>query len=743
MRLQTRLSRLRAAVFVLFCCVVLTTAASGQGRENRQIKAYRLSNAEAFIFDGWVEEQFWSRTDSATGFIMQEPQEGEPATEKTVVRIAYDQNHLYMGMIFYDREPSKIKAYQKRRDARIVSDEKITWIFDTFFDQRNAYFFEINPNALRTDGLITIGQGTSVNLNWDGIWDAKTRIGEFGWSAEVKIPFRTMNFDPATDRWGFNLERVIRRKNETVLWTGYRRGEGIFRPQDAGILSGLSDISQGVGLEVVPYGIARREDAGINDMGDISTSVDGGFDVNYSISPGVKASATFNTDFAEAEVDQRRINLTRFPLFFPEKRDFFLEGANIYEFAPRSGINPFFSRRIGLVGGEPVPITYGARILGTTGGYNMALLHVRTGETNFINPENFTVARVKKNIGAESTVGVIYTRRSTKDDEELSPPLQDRHTFGADLEYSTSRFLSNKNLQFQAFFVFHNTPFSGVDSTNVWDRSSRGIRLNFPNQPWSGHVSYREFGETFSPAVGFTPRNAFRRLQPSIDFTPQLDKSDLIQQMRWGIRYEHLTDLDFNLMTQDLTFTLFGVGLTTGDELRINLSRDYERLQQPFDIKRDGSIIIPVDRYINWVFSTSVETARYRIVSAEVNIETGGFWSGSKDEYGFEINLRPLPGIELAPEYIHTDINLAEGNFSTDLLRFEGNFDFTNSIFLTSTIQFDNLSDVMGMNNRLRWIIQPGSDLFLVYNHNWLQDEGRFTTLQSTGTIKLRYTHRF
>ncbi len=733
----------RTAVGLILIALCINLPLWAQSSSDKRIQAYRIENAEDFTFDGRVTESFWDEIEPATNFRMQEPNEGAQASEKTEVRIAYDSEYLYMGVILYDSNPEGIKAHQKRRDVRIISDERFTWIFDTFNEQRSAYFLEINPNGLRTDGLISTGQGNNINLNWDGIWDARTQIGDFGWSAEIKIPFSTFNFDAGSDTWGANFMRVIRRKSETALWTGYRRNQGISRPQDAGTLTGLTGISQGIGLEAVPFGILQHNREQVNGNTESEVTPDGGMDINYSITPSLKASLTFNTDFAEAEVDQRQVNLTRFPLQFPEQRDFFLEGANIYEFAPSSGVNPFFSRRIGLRDGEPIPITYGARVLGNAGNYNLALLHVRTGEKNNINPENFSVARVKRNIGSESTVGAIYTRRSTRNATQLAQPLQERHTMGADLNLGTSTFLGDKNLQFQAFFVYHNTPFLNDESSDGWDRSSRGIRLNYPNQPWSGHVSYREFGNSFDPAVGFTPRNGFRRLQPSIAYTPQLESSDLIQQVGWGLRFEHLTDLDLELLTQDVGFTLFETQFSSGDQISFGVSNHFERLQRSFDIKRDGSIIIPIGEYRTWEMSSAVETAPFRKVAVDAGFEYGGFWSGTRTQYSAEIILRPFPGFTFSPEYIRTDVNLAEGDFSTDLMRLEANMDLTNALFLTTNIQYDNLTELIGMNNRLRWIITPGSDLYLVYNHNWINEDSAFMTLQTSGTIKLSYAYRF
>jgi len=732
------------SVTILIILVSFPHLLQSQNQQNRrEIEAYKLENPEQFQFNGHVNEAFWDAIKPATGFLQQEPREGSPASEKTEVRIAYDDEYLYLGVILFDSNPSGIKASQKRRDARIEADERFTWIFDTFNDQRSAYFMEINPNGLRTDGLITTGQGSSINLNWDGIWDARAVITDVGWSAEIRIPFRTFNFDPDSDRWGINFMRVIRRKSETVLWSGHLRNQGIERPQNAGVLTGLTGMSQGIGLEVVPFGIVTGSEETTETGTNQTSSADGGFDVNYSITPSLRASFTVNTDFAEAEVDQRQVNLTRFPIMFPEQRDFFLEGSNIYEFAPGSRVFPFFSRSIGLQDGRPVPINFGARLLGNTGPYNLAFLHVNTATEGDIDSEHYTVARLKRNVGSESTVGLIYTRRSAENDETGTIDFLDRHTLGADAELGTSTFLGDKNLQFQAFFVFHNSPFASDNTTDLWDRSSRGMRLNFPNQPWFGHVSYRELGSAFNPAVGFTQRNGFRRLNPSVSYAPQISNSDWIRQLEWNVWLEHLMDMDFNLLTQDIRLMLFNIDFMSDEMFMINVTRNYEFLDRPFDIRRDGSLIIPEGEYTSYLFSSRFATASFRKVSLVLELESGEFWSGTRTEYASELTVRPFPGIELSPEYVRTNVNLAEGDFSADLFRFTANLDLTTSLFLTTNVQYDNLSKLLATNNRLRWIITPGSDVFLVYSHNWLEQNTRFDTLQRSGTMKVSYTHRF
>lgn len=708
--------------------------------EQKTIVIKRLEDNQTIRLDGIINEAFWLNMEPISDFVMKVPIEGGQPTERTEVRIAYDRENLYMAVILYDKEPEKIKAFQKKRDEDIETEDSFTWIFDTYLDKRNAYLFSTNPLGLRNDALLTTGQGSSINKNWDGIWDLKTNIGDYGWSVEVKIPFRTLNFGKNQDTWGINFSRIVRRKNEEVLWMGYRLRQGIDRPQDAGLLTGLIDISQGIGLEAQPYGIIRTEKIGDNPS---ETSTNAGLDINYNITPNLKASLTFNTDFAETEVDDRQVNLTRFPIQFPEKRDFFLEGAGIYSYAPRSGINPFFSRRIGLRNGRPIPIRYGARILGRVGNLDMAVLQVRTGEKGGFNAEDFTVARFKQNIGKESTIGLVYTRRSTEDGDQLQNPLQDRHTFGTDLQLNTSTFLKDKNLQFQAFFAFHNPASPIDDESDFWNRTTRGFRLNFPNRPWFAHCSYREFGDAFDPAVGFNQRNGLRRVEPAIGFSPIFEKSRLIRQITWRILYQNLWDLDFKLLTQILQLRLADILLESGESISFQLIRNYERLQRDFDILRDESIIIPIDEYITWTLNIRLSSATFRRVVGFVDFRKGGFWSGNRTRWQLGAILRPFSGLNLTADFTRSIVDLEEGDFTADLLKLEASYDITPDLSIASILQFDNLSNVLGMNHRFRWIIRPGSDVFIVYNHNWVKDLSDYRLLDRAVVLKANYTHRF
>ena len=730
--------------FTIFLLTIFFGLKAKSDNKKKSIEAFSIET-EDIKLDGKLDESFWNSISGISDFLVQEPIEGGIPTENTVIKIAYDNKYLYIGAIFYDSDPEGIKAFKMRKDAPLNTDDRFMWILDTYLDGRNAYFFEINPRGLMGDGLLSIGQGRSLNKDWDGIWRPWTHIGDYGWSAEIRIPFHTLNFDPKISSWGINFQRTIRRKNEEILWTGHKRNQGIFRPQDAGLLIGLENISQGLGLELVGYGKAEASKVE-KDLGEgyiKNGNIDAGLDINYNITPGLKASLTLNTDFAETEVDDRQINLTRFPIRFPEKRDFFLEGANIFRFAPSSGVYPYFSRRIGLQSGNPVPISFGGRFIGKIGKVEVAAQQVRTRETDFIDSEDFSVIRVKQNFLKESSIGILYTRRHTNKGKDFVPPLPDRNTLGVDLSLNTSTFLKNQNLQFQAFAILHNP--NSLDNTdkNVWDRSARGLRFNFPNDPWSGSLSYREFGVFYDPAVGFSRRNSFRRVEPRIRFSPILEKSPIIRELQWELSFENLMSLGWKKLTQNIRLTPLSIRFESGDEISYQFIRNFERLEYNFNILGDNSIIIPIGNYTNWSHQIEIETANHRKIVYELELISEGFWSGKRTEYQNNLTIRPLEGINLSFGYIYSKVNLKEGNFKTNLIRILGDFDFSPFISFSSNVQYDDISKQIGMNNRFKYTLTPGSDIYFVYNHNWIGDKGKYKTTSMLGATKITYTQRF
>jgi hypothetical protein len=705
--------------------------------------------------DGLLSEDFWDRAIPIDDFTQQVPVQGADPSQRTEIRVAYDEDAFYIGAMLFD-DPDEILAYQMRRDQGLGTDDRFMWILDTFRDGRTGYFFEMNANGLMGDGIMGGGGGRfgGINKSWDGIWEGQVARLPNGWSVEVRIPFRTINFDPQSDTWGINFQRTVRRTNEEILWRGWLQNQGLFNPVFAGQVTGLQDLSQGIGLEVKPYATQGWRQVTANDdptdyPGDI------GGDLTYSITPGLRAALSYNTDFAEVEVDQRLINLTRFPLRLPEQRDFFLEGSGVYSFAPRSGPTPYFSRRIGLQSGQAIPIQYGARLGGQAGPFELGFIQVGTDAVGLgselptevgIPREQFTVARVKRRLWTQSAVGAIYTRRGT------SPfpggaQLEDRHTAGVDVDLKTASFLGNKNLEFEGFFVWNSNPQPTEDRTTS-ELTARGFRLNFPNDRYQAHLSYREFGDHYSPAVGFVPRNNFRRVEPRIAWAPRPQSIAWLRQVEWSLQYRQLSDLKTGqLLERTWDFGLLEMNFESQDRVELQATRQYEFLDEEFDL--DGIPILPGE-YNVWGLNLRGNTASRRRVSLRGGVGWEEFWDGTRWSYSADVSFRPAVGYQFAVEYEHNDIDLPRGALSTNVVRFDGAWDISPWASVTSNVQWDDISDTVGLFALFRWIVKPGNEIFFVYNHNWQQFgenedllDRRFATLSRGATLKVNYTWRW
>ena len=410
-------------LLVLIACCLPRAGRAQEPSDKRDLSAYalaprvraeRLASGEGIEVDGRLDEAAWERVIPATDFLQEDPNNGAPATERTEVRFLFSENSLFMGIICFDSEPDAVRGNTMQRDAALSADDRFMWAFDTSLDGRSGYFFEVNPNGAMGDGTLLMSVNTgSTERAWDGIWNARVQKTGMGWTIEVEIPFRTLNFDPNAPAWGVNFQRTVRRKNEERLWTGHERNQGLLRMINAGLLEGITEVSQGIGLDVQPYVVGNYSAAPGRGV-DSTYTGDVGVDFIYSVTPQLKANFTINTDFAQTEVDQRQVNLTRFPLFFPERRDFFLEGSNFFDFSREFGndVVPFFSRRIGLVEGRPQRINYGAKITGKVGSNDIGMLQVSTAAEADRIGEDFTVLRGKRRFLQQSFVGMMYTRRA-------------------------------------------------------------------------------------------------------------------------------------------------------------------------------------------------------------------------------------------------------------------------------------------------------------------------------------------
>lgn len=745
-----------AAVLVLLLGLGLPGAASAlsdPGDPDTPARATRVPDSLEVSIDGRLEDEVWKLARPISDFTQQEPVEGGTPSEPTEIRILFDRDALYIGAEFHDSNPEGIIAHQRRRNAGLGSDDRFMWILDTFLDGRTGYFFEVNPAGLMGDGIILPGSGRSVNKSWDGIWEVRTRIHDEGWTAEIRIPFSTLNFDPDLETWGINFQRTIRRRNEEIVWRGWRRNQALTRPVHAGRIGGIRGISQGLGAQVKPY-VAATADEQPALAGGWSGDGKTGMDLTYSITPSLRAALTVNTDFAEVEADQRRVNLSRFPIQFPERRDFFLEGSGVFSFAPTSSPNPFFSRQIGLVEGQEVPIRAGGRVVGQAGRNELGFYQIRTGSATVqvadsaasAPAEDFTVARVKRALFQQSHVGAIYTRRARLAAEDEAPA---GHTVGLDADLFTSSFLGRYNAQVEGFFVAHTDPAEG-GWDELGDRSAGGVRVNFPNDLVRFHASHRIFGEAYAPAAGFVRRRGFRRTQPTFTFAPRPGRWESVRQLQFSLALEYLTDMDGRLETRNVDLTLVQVEMETGDRVEVEMGRGFERLDRAFTVHRsaDGEVRIEPGGYHTSSWGVSVRSAGRRRVSGNVSFGRTGFWSGIRREFSGGLTARPRPGVSVGTNLSRNEVRLPQGDFETNLARFNAEWDPTPLLSFSGSLQYDDVSRVVGLFARTRWIVRPGSDIFLVWTHNWLNEndplveERGFRTLSRGAALKVNYTLR-
>ena len=699
------------------------------------------ATTEPITIDGVLDEPVWSTAPTIGDLIQRQPAPGRPPTERTDVTLLTDRDHLYIGVVSYDSDPRRIIGTQMARDASLGADDRVEILLDTFRDQRSAFYFATNPSGALVDGLVASGQ---LNAEWDAIWNVRTSRTDEGWIAEFAIPFKSLSFPAGRTVWGFNIARHVYRKLEEARWSGARLDTQFNQVSEAGEITGLVGLTQGIGLDVRPFVAGRSLRVGGRHDG----SAEPGLDLFYNITPSLKLTATFNTDFGETEVDARQINLTRFSLLFPEKRSFFLQGAGVFGFAstgpePAGGIPPagadvypFFSRQIGLLGGEEVPIDAGIKLTGTVGRTDVGLLGVRTGDLPIVSEKNFLVGRVKRNLFQQSYVGAIFT---------TGHPAQGQsgETYGADMRLATSRFLGRpSNFVVNAY---------GVRSVNdgAPDRAwSYGFSAHYPNDKFNAQVAFREIQENFRPALGFVQRDNVRVLRMAASYNPRPRSFLNVQQMFHDIYYTRFTRLDVGeVESWDLYVTLLDWHLNSGDNLHgmFDFNPTYERLFEPFEIS-PGVMLLPGEYRFTRFRSNLLSTATKRRLSGSVNLTYGGYWSGKAEQITTSLTYKFPPRFTVSLSTNQTFARLPEGHFIARIFTSSASYAASPSLSLSNLVQYDNRSRNLGWQSRVRWTLQPGNDLFFAFNQGWIEEDGgtlRFRTEDSKVSAKFQYSFRF
>ena len=690
-----------------------------------QVASVTVTTGATLRLDGRLDEAVWSTARAIGSLTQVEPAEDTPASEATKVLVLRDDEQLYFGIRCFDRTASGISATKMGRDAELEGDDHVIIVLDTFGDRRNGFFFAVNPRAARAEGQIS-NNSEHLNYDWDGIWDAAARLDGEGWSAELAIPFKTLRFKTGVAAWGLNVQRYIARRQETDRWSAPRRDVWISNLSEAGRLEGLDGARQGRGLDLRPYLSGGETDG--------ASEVKIGGDVVKNITPNLTASLTLNTDFAETEVDDRQVNLTRFPLFFPEKRSFFLEGAGIYEVAGLGNTNsdllPFYSRRIGLVSGEEVPILAGVKLSGRVERWNVGLLDVETGrkDEQGLDRQNLLAARVSRNLFRQSFVGALVTHGN--------PEGAGGNTLaGVDARFATSSFRGGENLSLDLYAFVTDDEASGRRG-HAW-----GGKLDYPNDLWDVALTFKEIDDDFAPALGFVRRTGVRMTNIGGVFMPRPGRLG-IRQLFFELRPQYVTGLDGRTLDWMVIVSPLGLQTESGEELRLEWIPQFERLDDAFEIQ-PGIVISPGDyRYTAWI--AEIETAQRRKWVASLEARWGSFYDGDLTRLGGDVVLKPSAHVLVGLGGEWSRGTLPAGHFTAKVLAGRLELNFSPNLGWSSLVQYDSDSRELGFQSRLRFRIRPGSDLFVVFNRGWVREEdGVYRPYFDSGSAKVQHTFRF
>jgi hypothetical protein len=679
---------------------------------------------EAPEIDGVLEEIWQDGTRLPDTFRQVEPVEGALPTERTEIYLMRDSRNFYVAIRCLDSDPDGIRANQMKRDGDFDSDDSVRVVIDPFRDKRTGYIFGMTAGGARKDGRIT--GGSQVDYNWDGIWYGRVHVDDEGWTCEMAIPFQTILASVTTESWGMNFSRFIRRKNESVRWFGARRDIRTSTVANADLIDGFSDLDIGKGVDVRPFvkGSVTSQDGGGNDI-----TGTGGLDLFMKLPPSLTFALTINNDFAETEVDQRQINFGRFPLFFPEKRDFFLEDAGIFNFGGiRRTPLPFYSRRIGIApDGEEEGILAGARLTGKIDDLNIGLMDVQMKEDG--NWKNYGVARLLGNVLDESTAGVIMTGGD--------PTVgQNNYVGGFDFNYRNTSFQGDSVLLANAYVLMSDT--SSEDGGEGW---AGGWRVRRPDDVISWSFGMTRISEDYDAALGFNPRVGIYeyfgdwryRWRPDIDWIRTVDTE---------INGYLVTDLDSSMQSLNLEWDILQIFTERGDFLVFEYARQGESTDNAFSTA-GGELEIDAGTYHWNGFSAVAKSTEAEDFNFNGSAGWSGYYGGSRLELsaGGEWNISPQ--FLVGAEYEWNDIKVQGQRAITRQLSLIADVYFTPDVSLTNFIQYDNISDTVGINSRLRWIFKPGNDLYVVLNHNVESEDLDLTLIQTQVVAKFGWTMRF
>ncbi len=713
----------------------------------QSVKQAQISRTDAApLIDGVLNDEEWATATIIDDLHQVQPDEFSTPSQRTEWYVMYDAATLYVAARAFDTEPNEIAALQLRQGAELDDDDRLRVIVDAFNNKRSGYSFALNPYGVREDGIYT--NGTRLSGDWEGIWRGAASINEQGWVMEMAIPFNTLTFDPQNDTWGINLARDIRRSSEAIAWSSVN---GSIDPTVSGELSGIRDISQGKGLDVIPSVSATHDKDFIANATD--SDLKPSLDINYKLTPSLNGTLTINTDFAATEVDDRQVDLTRFSLFFPEKRSFFLTDFDIFQFGGitggggggggnnlignGSGPNalPFFSRRIGLSDDStPVDLIGGIKLSGRIGGTDVGALYVRQDEFEAIDASDLYVARVVQGVLEESSVGAIFTSGDPTANSSST-------TAGVDFIYRNTRLPNSRTMEAQVWAQSSDT--DGLSG----DNAAYNFSIGFPaTEGLGGGFQYHVVEENFAPALGFANRTNVELMAAEVDYRWINSDSKWFQRIRPSIEFERWDFIDTGeLQSQEIEIQPIRVGTSNGGFYRVFYQAFKERLlpgEQPLDAI--GITLAPGEYSFDRVGAFFL-TPQYRELWMGFRIDDGDFFSGKRRFYRTFIGWTPNKHVAFQLEGDYFDFRFPGQRVITRQFSLENTLAFDSKWSLITLAQYDNVSDDLGINMRLRYNRAAGQDFWFVINHNMTEETPGedFRSVETQATAKIRYTFRF
>ncbi len=675
-----------------------------------------------FKFDGNLNDKIWNEAKHISNFTQRDLNFGKPVSEKTEVALIYSKEAMYIGIWCY-QNPKSIIARNMSIDADLRRDDNFMIVISPFGDNRGGYFFAINPNGARTD--ILIAGNEDGNADWNGVWDVKTSITSEGWFAEVEIPFSTLQFKRNNNyNWSINFQRSIVSKQEEALWQGWTRDNTIFAVVNAGKIEGLQNINYAKRFEFKPYALIGYQ-FNKNDKNEFPLKFGGNLNVN--LTPSLKLNLTSYTDFAQVESDRIPVNLSRFSVYYPEKRAFFLEGYDQFNFYLGDRNSVFYTRTLGTEIGQTVPIIGAVRLFGKIGKSNIGFLNLQENKIDTISGTNNTVIRYKYDIGEQSYIGGIFTNKINN--------TESNQVLGLDAAYQTSKFLKNKNLSISASIAISGEDFKASNNATTYR-----ISTDYPNDLIDNYMGISTMQNGFNPELGYLRRSNYRSYNWYFRITPRVFTNYGVKKLilkPWGTTiYQTLSTGELESLSNETR--PIGAEFKSGEQFEFNLIQLYDRLDSNFELTDEVSI--PKGKYWMYRNEFQFETNQSRKIWASLLYNWGDFYTGKIKTFESEIGLNVNKHFNINTNYTLNVVSLPNNELFTNEITTYFNYAFTTKLNISFFGQWNSLDDVLLFNFRLHWLPKIGSDIYLVYNTNYDEPIKQVEILKpqtSTGIFKI------